>query len=184
MKRDRLQIYDDMMNCWNKEPEKTFEESTCWLRPEQTNKWPKFLYTTRNYDITASFKKIIICKVNVFVHVIDHVDFESHPKHQFTGFNIRTLAQHRTGLFLFLGARRFLEIQPWQPFVADMPYSYVFCLPLMAWTQTWPEQTYSITQNRVKELHLPYTFSVRPAIRMFITHLVNKWYCHDHFIKQ
>lgn len=53
------------------------------------------------------------------------------PKHQFTGFRIRKLAQHRTGLFLFLGARRILEIQTWLPFVADMPYSYVFCLPLM-----------------------------------------------------
>jgi len=96
------------------------------------------------------------------------------PKHQFTDFRVRKVAQHRTGLFLFLGARRFLEIQPWQPFIADMPYSYVFCLPLIPWTKTWPEQTYSITQNSVKEIHLPYTCSVRPAIRMFITHLVNK----------
>jgi hypothetical protein len=28
MKRDRMQIYDDIHMNWNKEPEKTFEEST------------------------------------------------------------------------------------------------------------------------------------------------------------
>jgi len=78
--RQNADLWWHMMNCWNKELEKTFEESTCWLRPEQANKWPKFLYITHNCDITASFKKIVICKVNVSVHLIDHVDFESQTK--------------------------------------------------------------------------------------------------------
>lgn len=79
MKRENADLWWHTMN-WNKEPEKIFKESTWWLRPEQANKWPKFLYITHNCNITASFKKIVNCKVNVSVHLIDHVDFESQTK--------------------------------------------------------------------------------------------------------
>jgi hypothetical protein len=69
---------------WNKETANTFEENTCWLRPEQDNKWNKSFALHTTVTSQPLSRNPSYAEVNFSVYVMGHVNFESQTKDNFS----------------------------------------------------------------------------------------------------